>query len=369
MNGDFSQGTTNWVLNLIAPAVATANVVNGVYEVNVTTPSTTTWYVYPQQAPFTMTQGVNYKLSFDVWADNANVMDYYLGKNYGDMGNYFNQYGLSVTSTKQTFTYNLTMTLPTDNNCRLVFAVAKFTGKVYLDNVHLTKVVPTINLSLNQPTTASTQASTTYTPAKAVDGNASTQWRCSTSDPNPWIYVDLGSNCSFDRVKLDWSTYYAKAYLIQSSTDAVNWTTVSTLTAQNGGTDDNINLTGQGRYVRIYVTTKSNTRGVYLINFEVYGNTSLKSAHITGQSPLSTVNVKNVDVKVFPNPVLNNLTIENAGNIERIEICSLTGQVIIKSIHSGNKANVDLSGLSSGLYVLKVYQQNKVTNTFKIIKK
>lgn len=226
----------------------------------------------------------------------------------------------------------------------------------------ITIAAPT-NLALNKAATASSQASTSYTPAKAVDGNAGTQWR-SISQANPWIYVDLGATYSINRVKLDWSTSYGTAYTIQVSSDATNWTTITTKSAQNGGTDDITGLSGSGRYVKINITSRSNSsKGVYLINFEVYGNTMFKAPSFVDKSSSSTVNVK-----VYPNPIVNTITIENTDIQGRIEICTLAGQVIMNSILPANKSSIDLSEISSGLYVLRVFQQDNVVNTFKIIK-
>lgn len=127
------------------------------------------------------------------------------------------------------------------------------------------------NIALNRPATASSTSSTTYAAAKAFDGIASTQWR-SNSESNPWIYVDLGSTYAVNRVSLSWSTYFAKAYVLQSSSDAVNWTGVTTLSAQDGAVDDITSISATARYIRIFVTQRSNTRyGVWLNEVAVYG--------------------------------------------------------------------------------------------------
>jgi len=127
------------------------------------------------------------------------------------------------------------------------------------------------NIALNRSVSASTAASATYAAAKAVDGNLSTAWR-SNSEANPWIYVDLGTACAVTRVTLNWSTNYGKAYAVQTSADAVGWTTARSLSAQNGATDDITGLTATGRYLRIFVTQRSSTRnGVWLSELAVYG--------------------------------------------------------------------------------------------------
>jgi hypothetical protein len=58
---------------------------------------------------------------------------------------------------------------------------------------------------------------------------------------------------------------------------------------------------------------------------------------------------------IFPNPVDNNLTI-NAVNarIEMVEIFSLSGKLIHKSMHNGTNAKINFSQLAKGVYVLRV---------------
>jgi uncharacterized protein YjdB len=81
------------------------------------------------------------------------------------------------------------------------------------------------------------------------------------------------------------------------------------------------------------------------------------------------VNQEFAKIRIYPNPVVGILAIENEETIERVEICNLSGQVMMTSAQYGNKAYVDLSMLSTGFYILKVYQQNNSVKSFKITKK
>jgi len=149
------------------------------------------------------------------------------------------------------------------------------------------KTLTAPNIALNKTANASTTA-TTYTASKAFDGNTTTQWR-SISETNPWIYVDLGASYSVTRVYLSWNTYYGTAYQIQTSNDASTWTTIKTLSGQNGGVDDNTGLTGSGRYVRIYVTSRNNTsNGVRVVEMQVYGTLSVDTQAPTAPTALAS---------------------------------------------------------------------------------
>jgi hypothetical protein len=126
----------------------------------------------------------------------------------------------------------------------------------------------TPNLALNRPATASSIESG-FSASSAVDGSLSTRWSSMFSDPQ-WIYVDLGSRYTLNRVVLNWEAAYGKAYKIQVSDDATKWTTVYATTTGDGGTDD-LTLSGTGRYVRMYGTTRGTQYGYSLWGFAVYG--------------------------------------------------------------------------------------------------
>ena len=127
------------------------------------------------------------------------------------------------------------------------------------------------DIALGKPTTASSVQSSAFIAANATDGKTSTRWASAFSDPQ-WLQVDLGATYSVNRVKLAWETAYGKAFQIQVSDDAVNWTTIYTATKASGGTQDiNAFLSVPGRYVRMYGTQRGTGWGYSLYAFEVYG--------------------------------------------------------------------------------------------------
>jgi hypothetical protein len=126
------------------------------------------------------------------------------------------------------------------------------------------------NLALNQPTTASSTENAGTPAANATDGNTATRWSSAFSDPQ-WLQVDLGATHTINQVVLAWETAYGKAYQIQVSPDAVNWTTIYSTTAGPGGTET-LNVTGTGRYVRMYGTQRGTQYGYSLWEFQVHGS-------------------------------------------------------------------------------------------------
>ncbi len=114
----------------------------------------------------------------------------------------------------------------------------------------------------------------------AVDGNAGSRWASAFSDPQ-WIYVDLQAFYAITRVKLNWEAAYGRAYQIQVSSNAANWTTIYSTTNALGGIEDLTGLSGTGRYVRLYGTARATAYGYSLWELEIYG-----TAPVTNHPPV-----------------------------------------------------------------------------------
>ncbi|NUT32032.1 MAG: family 16 glycosylhydrolase [Hamadaea sp.] len=118
------------------------------------------------------------------------------------------------------------------------------------------------NAALNRPATASSVESGTFPATAAVDGNGGTRWSSGHSDPQ-WIQVDLGSTVAVCQVALAWEAAYASAYQIQLSADASTWTSVYSTSTGTGGTQT-LTVSGSGRYLRVYGTTRATVWGYSL---------------------------------------------------------------------------------------------------------
>ena len=124
-------------------------------------------------------------------------------------------------------------------------------------------------LSQGHPATASSLEGAGYPASNAVDGNLSTRWSSAFSDPQ-WLEVDLGATHTINKVVLYWESAYATAFQIQTSPDGTNWTTIYSTTTGTGGTQT-LNISGTGRYVRMYGTHRATGYGYSLWEFQVYG--------------------------------------------------------------------------------------------------
>ncbi|MEV4316835.1 discoidin domain-containing protein [Actinocrispum sp. NPDC049592] len=138
----------------------------------------------------------------------------------------------------------------------------------YLAGVPTAQAESTL-ISQGKLTTASS-AENDGTPATAAtDGNPGTRWSSQFADPQ-WLQVDLGGNATIDKVVLSWETAAAKAYRIETSNNTNDWTPIYQTATGPGGTET-LNITGSGRYIRMYGTTRATAWGYSLWEFQVYG--------------------------------------------------------------------------------------------------
>jgi len=202
------------------------------------------------------------------------------------------------------------------------------------------------NIALNKTAEASSVSSTTYSASKAVDGNASTQWHSANTDLNPKISIDLGNFYKLKSIKLSWSTSYATSYTLEVSNDGATYTTLKTLTSQNGGDDEITGLTATARFVRISVKTRSASTGVYLISAEVYGDFAWATS-------VPEIGFNGFDI--FPNPAISSVTLSNLPENALVTIVSASGQTVYKTESlSFNSLTIDLSGFNKGLYLISL---------------
>ena len=83
-----------------------------------------------------------------------------------------------------------------------------------------------------------------------------------------------------------------------------------------------------------------------------------------------SINVEDIAGKslaMYPNPVSNELNIRNAGSIDRFEILSIDGRLILSVLNSKDLISIDVSGMEGGIYTLRAYRGSQV-HVFKFVK-
>jgi hypothetical protein len=92
-----------------------------------------------------------------------------------------------------------------------------------------------------------------------------------------WVYVDLGSRCEFDHVKLFWIARASQGS-VQVSDDAENWRDLHIIGPSSSLVDDfKLAEATNGRYVRVLMTRPTSASGYILSEIEVYGHGGYKA--------------------------------------------------------------------------------------------
>lgn len=100
---------------------------------------------------------------------------------------------------------------------------------------------------------------------------------------------------------------------------------------------------------------------IYLTITNSDGNSATYSA-----TTLSDTDFKDISFSIYPNPVAKNLHIKSQQSIYQIEVFNLNGKRILNEAYQENQA-IDVSGLPSGLYILKI-ETEKGSVTKKLVK-
>lgn len=125
------------------------------------------------------------------------------------------------------------------------------------------------DLAYKRPVTASSVQEADTLASNITDGDDSTRWGSSFSDPQ-WVAIDLGKSVTVDHVRLLWEDAYASAYSVQVSQDGMAWTDVYHTDSGTGDPETIRFAPVTARHVRIYGTKRATKFGYSLFSVEVY---------------------------------------------------------------------------------------------------
>lgn len=173
----------------------------------------------------------------------------------------------------------------------------------------------------------------------------------------PIVLNSFDISCNNDFPEIKWSTSAEinnDYFTIEKSVDALNWEIVAHIQGA-GNSNQLIN------YSYIDESYESNNQTFYYRlkqtdfdgNFEYFNVLPIKCEGAT--SPI-----------IFPNPVTSTITISGK-EINKIEIIDVLGRIVKRVISNAVNETINVSDLSNGTYVVKVYETNKISNQ-KIIK-
>jgi hypothetical protein len=142
LNGDFSNGSSNWTFNARNGAQAQGSVVNGEYCVTVTNSGTAYSDIQLIQESFPMIQGRTYVFEFDARAASNRILEPRVAQNGGSFIVYSRTGPIVVTPQTQHYRYQFQMTDPTDYVARVVMNCGTSNSTCYIDNVSVKESVP-----------------------------------------------------------------------------------------------------------------------------------------------------------------------------------------------------------------------------------
>ncbi len=154
---------------------------------------------------------------------------------------------------------------------------------------------------------------------------------------------------------LNWQTtneINTSHFNIQRSTDGINFVNIGTVAAAGSG-NNNYNFTDK----QLPATTTVYYR--------------LQSADKDGKSTLSNVvsvslASQNIFFTLSPNPAKDIVYIQ-ANDLSEVTVTDASGKIILKKSVSGNKAALNISAFTSGIYMVTVKDKNNNTATKKLV--
>ncbi len=109
-----------------------------------------------------------------------------------------------------------------------------------------------------------------------TDGNLSTRYESIWEETTSIVTIDLGADLSFDKITIYWEAASSKNYIISTSIDNKQYVNIKTVNGAYGTRNDEINLSGKGRYVRFTLKDKSmEAYGYSIYEIEIYGKKGL----------------------------------------------------------------------------------------------
>lgn len=138
------------------------------------------------------------------------------------------------------------------------------------------------------------------------------------------------------------------------------------------GCDDDGGPTGANALMSLLPLTSQTPGSTLYIGVWKYGTTA-PSATVNGfrisayDASLGNNLFDNANFSYYPNPVKNTLNLSYNQEILNVEVFNLLGQKVSSNVINANAAQIDMSNLSKGAYIVKVSSNNQL-KTIKVIK-
>jgi glucuronoarabinoxylan endo-1,4-beta-xylanase len=149
-NGTFNFGTSGWTFNTWEGG-AHGSVVNGEYQIQIDSVGQHNSGIQLVQNGIILEQGRSYEVKFDAYASANRTLEANVEQDVSPWTSYLSALqNFDLTTSKTTYSYVFTMTMPTDSNSRVSFNAGASTESIFLDNISIqaipTSIHPTSNL-------------------------------------------------------------------------------------------------------------------------------------------------------------------------------------------------------------------------------
>ena len=138
------------------------------------------------------------------------------------------------------------------------------------------------------------------------------------------------------------------------------------------GCDDDGGPTGANGFMSLLPLTSQTPGSTLYIGVWKYGTvapslTSKDFVISAYDASLGNNSFDNANFSYYPNPVKNTLNLSYNQEISNVEVFNLLGQKVSSNVINANAAQIDMSNLSKGAYMVKVTSNNQL-KTIKVIK-
>ena len=280
-NGQFSADTMhNWTLwvgteDWAGYAKASLAASDQALKVDVQHEGSQFWSVQLNQQPIVLQQGKSYRLSFKANSTLARDIEVAVEIDGGYPQYLLQRIALDETLTQ--YTIDFTMDAMSRNDGKLNFILGRISAAVgahqlVFDDVMLAETrenVPSLNDTVQNLALTGTYSASSGNAELAFDGNMSTRWESEQTDAQH-IMIDLKQSYMVDHIKLNWEGAYGKGYLIETSLNGTDWTTIFSTSDGNGGVDDIYVVPSEARYVRLTGIERGTPYGYSLYEFAIY---------------------------------------------------------------------------------------------------
>ena len=123
---------------------------------------------------------------------------------------------------------------------------------------------------------------------------------------------------------------------------------------------------GTGKTMTACLLGKYTKRDVFRIDLSMVVSKYIGETEKKGNSGFYDIAFEN-EIKVFPNPAMDKLFYRSAAAFNHLVITDALGREIYNTNFVSKQNHVDISNLSQGMYIVRVYNNQKPI-TFKFIK-